>query len=283
MADVTVVVPARDAAETLPDCLDAVAAAAAAGPVVEVVVVDDASRDATRRLATEHPLRPIVVAGSGSGSYAARNAGAAVATAPVLGFTDADCMPSADWLTAGLRALDAASLHLVGGRIAGMDLPQRPVVARYDRATYLQQDRFVAEQQFAATANLFVRRGVFDALGGFDPQLRSGGDLEFCRRAVAAGYRIGYAADAVVAHRPRTSYRELWRLHRRLGAGWAALHRKGLAPPWWREPALRSPTLGMVMDGLAITADERPLRRRHVLAAHSVARSARLVGRWTGR
>lgn len=283
MADVTVVVPARDAERTLPACLDALAASGSE-PGFEVVVIDDGSRDATAELARAHRLRPTVVAGPGRGSYAARNAGAAVATAPVLAFTDADCMPSPGWLVAGLRALDDPSIDLAGGRIGWVATAADGVVARYDRATYLQQDRFVAEQEFAATANLFVRRAVFEAVTGFDPELRSGGDVEFCRRAVAAGHRIGYAPDAIVAHRPRATYAELWRLHRRLGAGWAALHRRGLTPAWWRDPALRTPTLGMVMTELADEPDAgAPLRRRHVLPAHTVARTARVVGRLTGR
>jgi glycosyltransferase involved in cell wall biosynthesis len=277
---VSVVVPARNAAGSLPGCLEALAAQSL--PVArEVIVVDDGSTDATAAIAAGHPSVR-VVSGPGRGSYAARNAGAAAAAGAVLAFTDADCMPSPGWLAAGIAALDDLPADLIGGRITWVSGPAG-VVARYDRATYLQQEQFVAEQGFAATANLFARAEVFDSLGGFDGSLRSGGDYEFCHRAVAAGFRLGFAGEAVVNHRPRTTLTELWHLHRRLGAGWADLHRRGLRPPWWRDEALRMPTLGMVASGLAADPLGPPVpRRRQVLLAHAVTRSARAVGRLTG-
>lgn len=281
MLDVAVVIPARNAADTLGYCLDGLAAQDGAGRF-RTVVVDDGSTDATAAIAGHHRISPVVVRGPGRGSYAARNAGAAAAEAAVLAFTDADCIPSPGWLAAGWTALNDTdhSWDLVGGRIAWLTEAEGPV-ARYDRATYLTQEQFVTEQAFAATANLFVPAAVFHRLGGFDEGLRSGGDVEFGNRARAAGYRLGFADDAVVWHRPRTTYRELWALHRRLGTGWAALARRGLRPAWWREPALRMPTLGMVITGAAAQGD--PVRRREILPAHVTARTARIVGRLTGR
>jgi len=276
---VSVVIPARDAAATIGGCLDRLAAQTG-GPAYELIVVDDRSTDETATVARNHPSGLRVVAGAGRGSYAARNAGAAVAAGEILAFTDADCLPAPGWLAAGVRALDEAGVDLVGGRLVITGGP-RTGPARYDRGSYLQQQQFVAEQGFAATANLLVRRSVFDRLGGFDAGLHSGGDVEFGGRATAAGLRLAYAPDAVVEHPPRASYRELWQLHRRLGAGWAALARRGLRPAWWRDPALRMPTLGMVVEQLDAVGD--PARRRELLAAHLTVRLARVVGRLTRR
>lgn len=279
--DVSVVIPARNAAATLGRCLDALAEQIGA-PEFEVIVVDDASTDMTPDIARRHPLQPNVVTGTGQGSYSARNLGAAASRGRVLAFTDADCEPDPGWLAAGLAALEAGA-DLAGGHIV---LTADAAVAAggpaaYDLASYLQQEQFVAEQGFAATANLFVRRAAFDRLGGFDAELRSGGDVEFGQRARAAGLRLDYAAAAVVRHPARASYRELWRLHRRLGAGWAALARRGRRPPWWRERALLMPTLGMVVERLEELGT--PVRRRRLLAAHLTVRAARVAGRLTAR
>jgi glycosyltransferase involved in cell wall biosynthesis len=278
-AAVSVVIPARNAAGSLPACLDRLTEQEDP-PEFEVVVVDDGSTDATADVAGSHRLRPKVVRGEARGSYAARNAGAAATTGEVLAFTDADCLPRAGWLAAGYQAAGAGGLDVAGGAIRMLPGPGTPA-ARYDRGSYLRQEDYVTAQGFAATANCFVRRTAFDALGGFSPDLCSGGDVDFGRRAAAAGFRIGYAAGAVVEHPPRTSYTELWAVHRRIGAGWAALARRGEHPAWWRDPGLRYPTLGMVVDTLAASGETA--RRRELLAAHLTVRAARLAGRLTGR
>jgi len=273
--DVSVVVPVRDGAAVLGSCLDGLSAQR--DVALEVVVVDNGSTDSTADIARRHPVSATVLNEARPGSYAARNAGIAAARAGVLAFTDADCVPDPGWIAAGLAALDAeAGADLVGGAVAPIPSPQPTVWERYDRATYLRQDRHVATESFAATANLFVRRAVIDAVGPFDATLRSSGDLELCRRAVAAGFRVVHAPDAVVRHRPRTTMRDTWALHRRLGAGWRDLARRDQRPSPWRDPALRIP-LGTVVDGVA--ADGPPLRFRQLAPVHALAMAAR----WTGR
>ncbi len=274
---VSVVIPVRDGVADIGRCLDGLAAQVAAPPF-EVLVVDNGSTDGTATVARAHPLAPRVLTEPRAGSYAARNAGLAAARGSIVAFTDADCVPRPGWLAAGAAAL--ADADLVGGRIETAGAGAGPV-ARYDAANYLDQRDYVERQGFAATANLFVRAEVFAAVGRFDAALGSGGDLELCLRATAAGYRLALAAGAVVVHAPRASYGELWRLHRRLGAGWAALAARGLRPPWWRDQALRWPSFGMAVDRVNTTAP--PLRRRQVLPAHLTAVTARWVGRLTRR
>lgn len=272
MPAVSVVVPARNAERTLPTLLDALAAQTVGR--LEVIVVDDASVDATAAVAAAHPLAPVVVPGTGGGSYAARNLGLARATAPVIAFTDADCVPEPDWVAQALDVL-RTSAQLVGGRVEQRRRDGAGIWERYDRATYLDQRELIA-QGFAATANLIADAEALRELGGFDGGLRSSGDLELGRRAAAAGLRLRYAPDAVVRHEPRTSASELWALHRRLGAGWRQLARRAAAPAWWAEPALRVP-LGHVVE--LVAADGPPLRRRSLAPVHAVV----LAARWRGR
>jgi GT2 family glycosyltransferase len=187
-------------------------------------------------------------------------------------------VPSPRWLAAGAAALGTADL--VGGAVDCTPSYPGNATARFDAATYLDQESFVTGQGFAATANLFVRADVARALGGFDPTLQSGGDVEFCRRATAAGHLLGYAPDAVVWHEPRATLLGLWRLHRRLGAGWAALAARGDRPGLLRDEALRWPTFGMAVA--AVNRSEPALRRRALVAPFLVARAARWTGRITG-
>lgn len=275
-AVVSVIVPVRDGAAMLVSCLDALAGQTGLSPSeIEVLVVDNGSGDASPTIAAAHPAVSRVLHEARAGSYAARNAGVAAASAPSLAFTDADCTPRADWLAGGLAALGAGA-DLAGGAVEPAERTRPTPWERYDRAVYLRQDELITHDGFAATANLFVRRAVFDAVGPFDPRLRSGGDYEFGRRATAAGFRLVHAPDAVVVHRPRAGLSDTWRLHRRIGAGWADLHAAGKRGRAVDDPALRL-AVGTVIERAAAGGD--PLRRRHIAHVHAVV----MVARWTGR
>jgi hypothetical protein len=202
---VAVIVPVRDRRDLLAACLDAVA------PQVrglgEVVVVDDGSSDGSRELAEARaaagdPVR--VLDAGGAGAVAARSLGVAATTAPVLAFTDSDCVPEPGWLAAGLAAVDAGAEMVVGitlpARAPG--LHERTVTATVEDGLY-------------ATCNLFVTRDAFEAAGGFDaeagarlgsrpgPALRGlgfGEDTMLGWRIRRAGRVRALAAGAVVRH-----------------------------------------------------------------------------------
>lgn len=151
-------------------------------------------------------------------SYAARNAGLAVAQGEVLAFTDADCCPEPGWLAAGWAALHTdAEASLVGGNIR-ITVTQRNVATDYDESFAFKQAETVRNGD-SATANLFVKRVVFDTIGPFNAALQSGGDFELCRRAKQRGFKIIYAEDAVVRHPARATLAALFRKNRRVAGG----------------------------------------------------------------
>jgi glycosyltransferase involved in cell wall biosynthesis len=246
--EVAVVVPVFDGARSLGRLLDALAAQDLLEPWT-LVVVDNDSSDDTAAVAAGHRVRPRVVHEARRGSYAARNAGIAATSEPVLAFTDADCAPHPGWLRAGLEAIRSGA-DLVGGEIHQV-LSDRPTASeRYDARHYLNQQETIERSGHAATANLFVRRAVFDHVGPFDPDLSSGGDLELCYRARRGGHTLVYEPGAVVDHLPRRTLRETWRLRLRLYEGIHDIERRhpevvrelraSSATPWARpaEPAL---------------------------------------------
>lgn len=152
-------------------------------------------------------------------SYAARNAGWRAARAPVLAFTDADCVPAADWLWAGLAYLDAhPEVGVVGGSIEVV--PERDTLAaRYDTAFGLRQEEFFTLYTGFATANVLARRATLERVGGFDAALESGGDIDFCWRASDAGIPLAYVPVARVRHPARESLGQLTGQARRIARG----------------------------------------------------------------
>jgi len=208
---VSVIIPARDAEPTIERTLSCLCEQTLSEDF-EVIVVDDGSRDRTAEIALAQRGRVRLVASEDSqGPGAARNRGAEVASAPVLAFTDADCFPTPQWLAAGLRMI--GQIDLVQGRVEpDPAVPRTP----FDRTLVVQR-----EGGFYQTANLFVTRPMFDAVGGFrdwaleEHRHRSwpadhrrgrasrtpiGEDTLFAWSARRLGARSGFASDALVHH-----------------------------------------------------------------------------------
>ena len=191
----SVIVPARDAAGTLPALLAALDAQVGAGPF-EVVIADDGSRDATPDLARAAGARVAQTGGPGSGPGAARNAGLALARGSILAFTDADCIPAPDWLRRGRAALAHADL-VQGAVLPPPGLPIGP----FDRHI-----RVTAPRGLFESANLLARRELVERLGGFEPGValatgkEMGEDAWLGWRAVRSGARTAFCADALVHH-----------------------------------------------------------------------------------
>jgi hypothetical protein len=98
-----------------------------------------------------------------------------------------------------------------------------------------------------------VRRAAFDAVGLFDPALRSGGDAEWGARATAAGFRIGYRDEVRVLHPPRRTLRAVTRKAVRVTRGVEELAAaRGDADPLART----------LLDRLGRPVRELPLLRR---------------------
>src|SRR3954447_25924434 len=100
---VSVVVPVRDGARVIGECLDALMAQRGAPPY-EVLVVDNGSTDTTAAAVRAHPSAPRLLRERRPVSYAARNAGITAATGSILALTDADCTPAATWLAEAVAA-----------------------------------------------------------------------------------------------------------------------------------------------------------------------------------
>ena len=191
---VSVIVPAHDAARLLPRMLRALAAQELDGGH-EVIVVDDGSSDGTAAVAEAAGVRVLRRERPG-GPGAARNDGAAVAAGEALAFLDADCVPAPGWLSAGAAALDDAGL--VQGRVEPDPDAER---GAFDRTLWVTRATGLFE-----SANLFVRRQVFERLGGFDPGLRElagdhfGEDVILGWRARRAGVETAFCDGALAYH-----------------------------------------------------------------------------------
>lgn len=195
---VSVVVPTYERHELLEVLLECLARQTIRD--FEVIVVDQSATPWTPDPGL--PLDLVYIHTDVRGAANARNTGAFHARGDVLAFTDDDCRPDRDWLEAGLRYF--ADAGVVG--VEGLVLSDRAHDARYRPVTNVG-----FEGIGFMTANLMLRRDVFEAIDGFDAQFdvpfREDTDLAW--RALEHG-AIPYGADVRVYHppQPRTNERE---------------------------------------------------------------------------
>lgn len=175
----------------------------------ELVVVDNASTDDTPAVVEEFaerlPVRYLLEPRQGKSH--ALNRGIRNAAAKILVFTDDDALPAPDWLTQVTREFaEDPELGMLGGRVELHDERDIPKSIRTSR------DRKVAESAWESLAmaigcNLAMRRGVFEAIGGFEPELGPGSprslvgeDCEYVYRAWRRGFKVVYSPDVLVHH-----------------------------------------------------------------------------------
>lgn len=215
----SVIVPVWNGESVIAGCLDALARQTLDRAAYDVIVVDNGSTDRTADIVRGYP-EVRLLAEPTPGSYAARNTAIEQVAAPIIAFTDADCVPDADWLE---RALVAAEANPQFGVLAGrIDLFEdgaqgERVYSDYERLFSFPQEH--AARGNCATANWVSRTKILRDLGGFDATLKSGGDRQMALRIRAARHPLIYVADMVVRHPVRADRAELVRKRRRLSGG----------------------------------------------------------------
>ena len=196
---------------------------------IEAIVVDNGS-EVPVASQSGYPFPVHVVRCETLGSYAARNAGVALASGEVLAFTDADCVPCRHWLERGVESLiDGDGRWAVGGEVMFVPMESPSAVALYQMTTGFGQESNIRDKGFSATANLFCTRAQFDKVGPFDERLLSGGDREWAWRASTCQIGMKFQSDAVVHTAPRTTLRGAIRQARRVAAGRAGIRKLRLA------------------------------------------------------
>jgi glycosyltransferase involved in cell wall biosynthesis len=218
----TVVVPHFNDLDGLDACLSALEKQSLDRGRFTIVVADNESPQCHEAVAQVVADRARLVFEAKKGAAHARNAALPLVSTPYIAFTDSDCVPDPEWLAAGLRHLESGAADFFGGEMR-VSVPSGRAMSGpevYELVFAFKNDRYV-RLGFSVTANLFVRTEMFDRVGAFVDGVSE--DKDWCLRAVASGYRIGYAGGAIVGHPPRSDWPALLKKWRRLQAEMAML------------------------------------------------------------
>jgi GT2 family glycosyltransferase len=214
---------------------------------MELVVVDDGAAKAVGSECEAYGAR-VVHHGCNRGLGQARNTGVAATTAPIVAFTDDDCIPRPDWAERLLEAYDDPTVIAAGGdvrpwRLGGFLLqyyqannPLAPLEADLARSSALSYRLwlYLLHNLVGPTgrgrravyslvgANCSFRTPALEAVGGFDAGIRFGGedsDVFYRLRAMLPEARLEFVPEAVVAHDFDPSLRDALRRARSYGRG----------------------------------------------------------------
>jgi glycosyltransferase involved in cell wall biosynthesis len=199
-----VVIPTYKRPALLRRCLLALCAQTMNPRRFEIIVVDDAPTDDTKKTvaciaaAVPWPAISYIAAVGPRGPAAARNRGWRAARADLIAFTDDDCVPLRNWLSEGWNIFRMPGISGAWGDI---------IVPLGVSPTDHERNTKGLERSPCATANCFYAKAALDAVRGFDERFtaawREDSDLEFT--LMERGFRLVPCSRALVVHPARAA------------------------------------------------------------------------------
>lgn len=239
---VSVVVPVRDSAATLADCIDSLLVQDYPSGLRQFIAVDNGSRDDSRSVLGRYGRKLTLLDEPLPGPAAARNRGIAAAEGQIIAFLDADCIAERDWLSRLVAALQTSAAEAVGGRIRAVE-EGNPIALFGERIHDHQRALTTFVPPYLIGMNWAVHAAALRAVHGFDNRFRRGEDVDLAWRLLQNGCRLAYAPDAVVYHRNEVTLRGLFRegwQHGFYGILVSSVHREFLARHNYRASRFHS-------------------------------------------
>lgn len=189
---ISVIIPTYHRNDSLAECLDLLAPGVQTLPAdrYEVIVTDDGYKTTAQKMILERYPWVKWVAGPRQGPAANRNSGAKYAQAEWLAFTDDDCLPHLNWLSAYAEAITGDSLALEGA-----------IYPLGDHNQDLSECPVNLTGGYFWSANIAVKRSLFEEIGGFDTNypLPLGEDIDVKERLLPFT-TISFVPNARVDH-----------------------------------------------------------------------------------
>ena len=226
----SIVIPTYNRPAQLAVCLQACARLDYPRDRFEVIAVDDGGTTPLEEIVVRfHRLLSLkLLRQQNTGPAAARNRGASEAKGDFLAFTDDDCSPAQTWLQALATQFAASPDSAVGGRTLNTLTNNPYSTASQLLISYLfsYYNAIPHAARFFPSSNLAFPTGQFRAIGGFDVTYprAAAEDREIGDRWLHCGYRMIYAAEAVVYHTHDLTFRTFLRQHFHYGQGAFCFH-----------------------------------------------------------
>ena len=192
---VSVIIPTLNSEKYIRGCLRALVMQDYPSDQYEVIVVDNGSTDRTVQMAEEFP---VTVLKNISGNISKlRNIGARSAIGDILAFIDSDCIAPLTWLSDAADILEKENIKAAGCWYA---LPDHPTWVQKVWDLQMSDKRKGGAVKWVPSGNFFIRKDVFEEIGGFEESLQTGEDTNICQKISDKGYKIFSVPVLAVKH-----------------------------------------------------------------------------------
>jgi mycofactocin system glycosyltransferase len=213
---ITVIIPVRNRPGEISACLNSLELIDYPSEKLEIIVVDDASYDATPEMVRRFPCVRLISQTEHRQASFCRNLGAQQARGELLAFIDSDCTAAPLWLKALVSAFRDPTIGAVGGLVdaacedKGLDRYEM-VKSALKMGSWFKRSNPKERFFYVPACNFLVRRELFLNLGGFRESLHVGEDVDFCWRLQDQGFKLEYRPVGQVFHRHRNQLGSFFR------------------------------------------------------------------------
>ncbi|PVX24755.1 MAG: hypothetical protein CW691_06590 [Candidatus Bathyarchaeum sp.] len=210
---VSIIVTTFNSESTINECLRSILELDYPKHLLEVIVVDGGSTDATTKRAKTHPVKLVY---SQLNPPAAYNLVLKNVENDVIGLIDSDAKVEKDWLKKLVRHLNDPKVAGASGTVETWNSANLvPRVIGYELNYRYQRLPNTVER--VATMNLLLKKTVTMEIGGFDEALPTQYDTDIGARLANAGYKIAFDSEAKCYHFHRPTLRTFFKQQYKYG------------------------------------------------------------------
>ncbi len=230
MLNFSIVIPTYNRPERLKICLDSLIHLNYERENFEVIIVDDGSHNSLDNIIEPYrnQLNLTLIRQENTGPASARNKGVNAAKGQYLAFTDDDCTPHENWLSALENAFFKTPNALIGGKTinALLDNPYSTASQLLIDYLYDYYNTNFAQATFFTSNNFAVSRELFNQVGQFDVTfiLTAGEDREFCDRWLHQDHKMIYIPEVTIYHAHQLTLKTFYLQHFNYGCGAFCFH-----------------------------------------------------------
>jgi glycosyltransferase involved in cell wall biosynthesis len=215
---ISVVIPVFNNNDQLVQCLKALEKQTLSNSKFEVIVVDNGSEVRLDYISNKINLK--IIDCQIPGSYFARNCGISKSIGDYIALTDSDCVPDKNWLKRIFFHLENnKQIDMISGDINYFFRSQKPNLFELYNVVFGFDQKNLYKEGASVTANLIVKKKLFNKIGMFKTNKFSGSDTEWTRKASKSNVNFIFASDVIIYHPARHTFEMLLSREKRIYGG----------------------------------------------------------------